>query len=200
MEKEEHIKKSNKSFPLIIAVVVFILALILGIFLFSSFKSTKIITTTTPTPFPDQETPTMMLSFLPNTLTVSQDNKINASLLLDTLGNPVESVKIVVSFDPNQIENPYLSPSKDSNSLLSSVLNQVPGKSLQDAKNGTLSQEYVIPKNTAAPKGKGIIAVFSGYLKPGVSESIVKISTTSSATSSKISRVVLGKVNLEIHR
>lgn len=200
MEKEEHIKKSNNNFPLIIAVVVFMVTLVLGIVLFSSFKSSKTAITVTPTPVPDQETPTMMLSFSPNTFIVSKDNNFTASLMLDTLGNPVESVSAVVTYDPSQIQNPRFSPSKDSNSLLSTILNQVPGTYTQDLKKGTMSQTYVIPKNTTPPKGKGIIGFFSGTLKPGIKESIVKISTMSSATSSKISRVVLGKVNLEVKR
>lgn len=181
--------------------ILFLGVLIVGCVISIKFvfvKKESLTVSPSPTPTPEQETPTMMLSFSPNMLTISQNGSFQSNITFDTLGNATNGISVVVSYDPTQIENVRLTPVKDPNSALSSSLNMIAGTPYSDVSKGIVSQTYSIPKSIPAQKGKGIIATFSGTLKKGVTNTVVKIDNTSSASSPTISRVVLGKINLEI--
>lgn len=198
MDNEE--PKNTKNKQLVLAGIVFVVALlsIAGI----SFLARKQLVppvTVTPTPAPEQEAPTMMLSFVPNILKVSPGGAIKSDVEFNTLGNPTKKVSVVVSYDPNQVTNASLIPVKDPTSALSYSFNLIAGTREVDPNNGILSQTFIIPATIPAAKGHGIVARFTGTLKPGVTSTVIRISNSSSATSPSISRVVLGKVNLEIN-
>lgn len=192
--------KKTKNKQLILTGIIFIVVLlsIAGI----SFLVRKQIVppvTVTPTPTPEQETPTMMLSFTPNIVKVAPNGNIKSDIEFNTLGNPSKKVSVVVSYDPKQVTNTSLTPVKDPTSALSYSFNLIAGTRDTDPKNGILSQTFIIPQSIPAAKGHGIIARFTGTLQPGVTTTVIKITNTSSATSPTISRVVLGKVNLEVN-
>lgn len=196
MENSE--KKGQKKRLLIIGIVIAVVLIGVAGYFFMSPNGTGIFSKLVPTPTPEQETPTMMLAFVPNILTVKSGGSIAANIELDSYTNPVTGVSVSVSYNPKEVENATVRPVRDDTSALSAALNLTAGTYDVDPKKGIITETFIIPKNVPAPNGRGIIAKFTGTLKPGVKSTVIKIDSSSNAISSTISRVVLGKVNLEV--
>lgn len=187
----------NKRLTILIIIAVVAVCLLLVTIALQKNPS-RIGTKILPNPTPEQEAPTMMLSFVPNTLTVKPGGKITANIQFDSYGNPVSGVTVAVSYNPTQLKNVTLIPVKDSTSALSYALNLIAGTQTNNPLLGKISETFIVPKSIPAPKGRGIIARFTATLKPGVTSATVKIDSSASASSPALSRVVLGKVYLDI--
>lgn len=150
-------------------------------------------------PVINSQKPTMMLSFIPNTISVTPGNSFSANIDFDTYGNPANGVKVVVQYDPGQIQNVRLIPVKDPTSALSYAFNQIAGMVVNDPASGTIKRTYVLSTGIPEQKGHGIIAKFTGKLSSGVKSAVVQITAESTASSKTFSPIVLGRVNLNIN-
>lgn len=186
----------------ILIIIIFVLVLATAV-LFTLFylevKQTKNIGVSTPTPTPQQETPTMMLSFTPNIISVKPNGNFSAQIQFDSFGNPVNKIIISISYDPSQVTNIKFTPVKDPVSSLSYAFNLIAGSYSTNPTAGTISETLIIPKTIPAPRGRGIIAKFTGRLAPGIKNTTIRFAKDSLALSPTLNRVVLGKVNLEIN-
>lgn len=196
MENSE--KRGQKKQILLIGIIIAVVLIGVAGYFFMSPNGKGVISKIVPTPTLEQEAPTMLLSFVPNTLTVTPGGAIVANVELDSYTNPVSGVTVSISYDPREVENAALRPVRDNRSALSAALNLTAGTYDADPKKGIITETFIIPKNVPAPNGRGVIAKFTGTLKPGVKSTVIKIDSSSKAVSSTISRVVLGKVNLEV--
>lgn len=189
-------KMKYKKLTLIALIALFLLSL-LAIFLFIQKKPTKL-GQISPAPTPEQETPTMMISFTPNLLTIKQNSAFSANIQFDSFGNPVNEITIFVTYDPTQVTNVKLTPVKDPTSALSFAFSLAAGSYEHNPAAGTISHTIIVPRNIPAPKGRGILAKVTGTLTKGTTRTTVSLSKGSTASSAG-SRLVLGKINLEIN-
>lgn len=191
-------KPNNKLF--IISIAVFAAAaIILGVLYFVIIKQVKPAQQTSPAVNLKQETPNMMLSFVPNILKVSPGKTISANIAFDSFGNSVDKIYLVVSYDPSKIGNVELSAVEDPSSALSFSFNIAAGIYTNDPALGITSVTFMIPKNIPPAKGHGIIAKITATLKPDATATTLKISPSSSVNSRTLSKVILGRVNLDIN-
>ncbi|MGE5041438.1 MAG: hypothetical protein ACM3IJ_00875 [Candidatus Levyibacteriota bacterium] len=186
----------KKNISLIYFVIILCLVIFLS-FLFTAnqLKKTAQTPKAVPTPTLAQEQPTMILAFNPNIITVNASGSFSAKLSVDSYGNPFAGVTLKLTYNPAQIKNVKLIAYEDPTSALSNAL--VNTYSYEDA--GTITTVFAIPSNVPEQKGKGMIATVSGTLAPGIPASTIDI-TSSTAVSRSVSRVVLGKINLEVKR
>lgn len=187
------IKHLSKIYFVIILGIVLILAFLFFQNMIHQYKPS----TETPraTPTPSQKKADMMLSFTQASATADPDGKFSSKLSLNTYGNPVAGVTVNLSYNPAQVKNIKLTPYKDPNSALSNAL----FNSYSIENEGSIIEVYAIPQDVPEQKGEGDIATLTGTLQSGIQNAQITI-TSSTAVSRTLTKVILGKVNLEVKR
>lgn len=182
----------SKKYLFILLGILLILALIFAQKMVTKNKATVKIT---PTQSANLQKPDMLLSFTPHIVNAGKNGSFSSKLTFNTYGNPAAGVTIQISYDSKKVTGVSLKQYKDSTSALSNAL--VNSYSVENI--GSITTVYATPPNIPEQKGTGDIATLSGILLPGVTGAEITIST-STAVSRSMSKVALGKVNLEIHR
>ncbi|MBP6913313.1 MAG: hypothetical protein KBC00_01760 [Candidatus Levybacteria bacterium] len=191
-------KKKLTLILFLVSIVIFIF-IVFFVFLNENTPPPSLTQKIVPTQTPKQESPTMMVSFSPNTITINKQSTFTSSILFDSYGIPVSKITIALSYDPLQVSNVKIISVNDPSSALSYSVNLTAGIKQSNPEQGTISQSYLIPTSIPYPKGKGIIAKVTGKLTQGTTSAIIKIDQASFASSPQTPNVVLGKVNLEIN-
>lgn len=136
-------------FLFLIAVSLIIAAIILPKTIINNKNAVTEIMTPTPTPAADTK-----LYFSPDTLVITNPASVEATIKVDTGYNKINAVQLEIGYDPKVFSQVALSPG-DFFPTPQILLN------LNDKKNGRLSYNLTLPKQTPYIKGEGSLAILT---------------------------------------